>query len=192
MRADPKFGYLARHEVEAYGFASVGEDVLIHSLANIVGAGNLCIGSNARIDGFMNLIAQAPVTLGDHVHIGSFCHISASSEVRIGDFCSLSQGVCLYTASDDYSGEAFTHATLQSSSPARAAGPISVRDYVILGPKVVVLPGVTIGEGAAVGALSLVKGDLEEWGVYGGVPVRRIKARSQALRVAADRHRKPK
>ena len=40
-----------------------------------------------------------------------------------------------------------------------------------------VLPGVTVGEGATVGALSLVNRDCEPWTIYGGVPARPLKAR---------------
>ena len=42
----------------------------------------------------------------------------------------------------------------------------------------VVLPGVTVGEGCSVGAQSLVKADLEPWGMYAGCPVRRIRERA--------------
>jgi galactoside O-acetyltransferase len=52
---------------------------------------------------------------------------------------------------------------------------------VLIGSGSVVLPGVTIGEGSAVGALSLVSMSLDEWGVYFGSPAKRIKARSKNL-----------
>ena len=40
-----------------------------------------------------------------------------------------------------------------------------------------VLPGVTIGEGAVIGAQSLVKKDCEPWTVYTGIPVKPLKKR---------------
>jgi len=44
-----------------------------------------------------------------------------------------------------------------------------------------VLPGCDIGEGTTVGALSLVKASLAEWGIYAGVPARRLRDRSRDL-----------
>ena len=53
--------------------------------------------------------------------------------------------------------------------------------HVIVGSGSVVLPGVVIGDGCSVGALSLVTKSLPEWGVYFGAPVRRLRARSKRL-----------
>ncbi len=43
------------------------------------------------------------------------------------------------------------------------------------------MPALTIGEGTAVGSMSLVTKDLEEWGIYAGIPCRRIKERRKDL-----------
>lgn len=53
--------------------------------------------------------------------------------------------------------------------------------HVIIGSGSVILPGVTIGEGTAVGALSLVAKDLEPFGIYAGSPLKKIKARDKRL-----------
>ena len=52
---------------------------------------------------------------------------------------------------------------------------------MIIGTQSVILPDVTIGEGSSVGAMSLVNRSLEPWGVYFGVPARRLKERSKDL-----------
>ncbi len=186
-----RFGYLSRSEVVDLGLAEVGKDVMIHEFANIVGAQHIRLGSHVRIDGFINLIAQAPVSIGDYVHVGSFCHISASDEIWLGNFCGLSQGVYLYTASDDYSGATLTNPTVDPDLARHRKGPVRLSDHVILGANTVVLPGVTVGEGTAVGALSLVNADLAEWGIYGGVPARRIGPRSRALLALVGQMRDP-
>ena len=54
---------------------------------------------------------------------------------------------------------------------------VTVRRHAILGANVIVLPGITIGEGASVGAGSLVNRDLEPWTVNAGSPARAVKAR---------------
>ena len=59
--------------------------------------------------------------------------------------------------------------------------PVLIGRHVIIGSGSVILPGVKIGNGSSVGALSLVTKSLEEWGVYLGAPVKRIKARKKDL-----------
>ena len=61
------------------------------------------------------------------------------------------------------------------------AAPVSLGRHVIVGSGSVILPGVVVGEGSSVGALSLVTKSLEPWGVFFGAPVRRLKSRSQRL-----------
>jgi galactoside O-acetyltransferase len=45
----------------------------------------------------------------------------------------------------------------------------------------VILPGVTIGEGASVGALTLVNRSLDPFTIYAGIPARRLRDRSKAF-----------
>jgi acetyltransferase-like isoleucine patch superfamily enzyme len=59
--------------------------------------------------------------------------------------------------------------------------PVTLGKHVIIGSGSVVLPGVDLGEGVAVGALSLITRPLEPWGICAGTPVRRIRDRSKAL-----------
>jgi galactoside O-acetyltransferase len=54
---------------------------------------------------------------------------------------------------------------------------------VIIGAGAVVLPKLTIGEGVSVGALSLVNKTLKPWGVYFGMPVKRLRERSREMLV---------
>ena len=57
-----------------------------------------------------------------------------------------------------------------------------LKKYVILGCNTVVLPGVTIEEGTAIGALSLVSKSLPEYGIYGGNPLKFIKERTKGMK----------
>jgi galactoside O-acetyltransferase len=60
-------------------------------------------------------------------------------------------------------------------------GEVVLKRHVIIGSSSVILPGVTIGEGSAVGALSLVNKSLPDWGIFSGIPARRLRDRSQNL-----------
>jgi galactoside O-acetyltransferase len=101
--------------------------------------------------------------------------------VVLEDFSGLSQGVKIYTHSDDYSGESLTNPTVPRAFLSLQGGAVSIGRHAIIGAGSVILPGADIGEGTAVGALSLVTKPLEPWGIYAGVPARRLKDRSRAL-----------
>ena len=59
--------------------------------------------------------------------------------------------------------------------------PVFLGKHVIVGSGSVILPGVTLHEGVAVGALSLVKCDCAAFGIYVGTPAKRVRARSRKL-----------
>lgn len=173
--------YITGPDLVEYGFRSVGEDVLIDSTAIIVGAQNISIGSHVRIDAFTSLICSADddFAIGSYVHIGAYSYIAASHGVLIDDFAALSQGCRLYSASDDYSGESMTNPTVPESLRNVESGLVHIRRHAIIGSGSVVMPGVSIGEGTAVGALSFVNRSLDPWTIYFGSPVRRLGPRSQ-------------
>ena len=52
--------------------------------------------------------------------------------------------------------------------------PVEIGDYVFIGPRAIILPGVKIGRGAVVGAGAVVTRDVEEFEIVGGVPAKVI------------------
>lgn len=175
-------GYYTSHELRAFGFARVGENSIVARNCTIIGLENITIGDHVRIDGFTSLIAPAGrINIGSHVHIATACMVGARAGVEIGDFSSLSHGVRIFTAIDDYSGRRFSNATVPADLAGVRSAPVSIGRYVPIGSGSIVLPGVHIGEGAAVGAMSMVIGSLEEWAIYSGNPARRVADRSRDL-----------
>jgi galactoside O-acetyltransferase len=173
--------YYRDKELEQVGFQSLGSNVAIAENVIIHGAHNISIGNNVRIDGFVTIIATGPVEIGSFVHIGSYCLLSGGEGIRLGDFSRLSQGVKIYTRSDDYSGEALTNPCVPEKYTRVTRGQVVLGRHVIIGSGSVVLPGVTIEEGCSVGALSLMNKSVAGWGIYFGSPARRIGERSQQL-----------
>ncbi len=57
---------------------------------------------------------------------------------------------------------------------------VRIEKHAIVGTNAVIFPGVTIGEGAAVGACAVVRKDLPPWGVYVGEPLRKVGERDRA------------
>jgi acetyltransferase-like isoleucine patch superfamily enzyme len=184
--------FLPVHTVCELGFASVGEDVKIHPSTIIVGVENIHIGSHSRIDAHTIITASSPVRIGAFVHIGAGCYLAGGGGIIIEDLSTLSQGVKIYSVSDDYSGSSLTNPTVPSVYRAVKQAPVHLGRHVIVGAGSVVLPGANIAEACAVGALSLVSQATAPWGIYGGVPARRLKERSRDLLAMEERFlRKP-
>ena len=79
------------------------------------------------------------------------------------------------------SGSALTNPTVPAKYTNVVHADVSIGRHVIIGAGSVVLPGSTLEEGVAVGALSLVSKRCAAFGIYSGVPVRRIKERKKDL-----------
>lgn len=175
-------GYYTEAELKGFGFRAVGTNVRVAKNCTIVGIANVAFGSNVRIDGNVVITAPSePVEIGSHVHIGGGSFLLGAGGISIGDYCTTSQGVKLYSTSDDYSGAFMTNPTVPTPLTDVTTARVVLEQHVIIGSTSVVLPGCVLGEGASVGALSLVKDSLAPWGIYAGVPARLIKPRSREL-----------
>jgi len=173
--------YLTEVDLKREGFRALGNNVRIHSRASIYGTENISIGDNVRIDDFIVIIATGSVEIGNYVSISNFCFLGGKNGIVISDFVTLAPSVKIFTSSDDYIGEKLTGPIVPSQFTGGKNGKVSLGKHVIIGSGSIVLPDCTIGEGSSVGALSLVKKNLEPWGVYLGIPARRIKDRRKDL-----------
>jgi acetyltransferase-like isoleucine patch superfamily enzyme len=160
-----------------FGFRQVGRNVRIYSGAKIIGAPFITLGDNIIIDDFVFIYANAPTVIGSHVHIASFCSLVGGGELRIGDFCSLSSGVRVLTGTDDFLGAGLTNSTIPAEFRQVQRSHVHIGRHSMVGTNTVLLPGVRIGEGSAIGAGSLVNRDLAPWGIHVGSPARRIRER---------------
>jgi len=92
------------------------------------------------------------------------------------------------TASDDYKGHSLTWFELMVSpvipdkfKPRLHRGKITIKRHVLLGFNCCVMPGVTLNEGCSFGAYSLINKDCDAWGIYAGIPIKRIGDRSKDM-----------
>lgn len=175
-------GYFQDNELKDLGFKDVGENVKIAKNCTILGLENISLGNNIRIDANV-VIAAFPgfFKVGDYIHIGAGCYLGCSGGITMSDFSGLSQGVKIYSGTDDYSGKYLTNPTVPHEFVNVKVAPVNLGRHVIVGSGSVILPGVSIGDGSSVGALSLVSKSLEGWGVYFGSPVKKLKSRSKHI-----------
>lgn len=172
--------FYSQEELKEIGFASVGENVCISKKASIYGAKMIKLGNNVRVDDFC--IISGHVEIGNYVHISAYTGLFGGDVgIYISDYVSVSSKNCIYAISDDYSGEGMTNPMVPDRFRKVTAKQVVLEKHVIIGSGGCVLPGVIIGEGAAVAAMSLVNKNLEPWKIYGGVPCKQIKERKKNI-----------
>ena len=102
-------GYLNFSKLKKIGFKKLGKNILISKKVSFINPKNISIGSNVRIDDYTIIIAiRGTIIIKDNIHIGSFCYLNGSENLFIGNYCNLSQGVKIYTKSDNYDGSTIT------------------------------------------------------------------------------------
>ena len=172
--------YYSREELEALGLRELGADVRISRKASIYGAEKICLGSHVRVDDFC--ILSGDIHIGNYVHISAYTALFAGDAgIVLEDFTGISSRCAVYAITDDYSGQAMTNPTVPETYRNVIGGQVVLEKHALIGTGSTVLPGVRVGEGSSVGAMSLVNRSLESWGVYAGVPCRRLKDRSCQL-----------
>jgi dTDP-4-amino-4,6-dideoxy-D-glucose acyltransferase len=177
----------SREELAGLGLASFGPDVHISRKASLYNPEAIALGNHVRIDDFTVLSGGSGITMGDYVHVACFTALYGAAGITIGSHATLSSRCAIYSVSDDYSGESLTNPTVPESwKPGLRAKPVKLGDHVIVGTNSTILPGVTLGEGAALGAHTLANKDCDPWTIYVGSPARILRARSQLAKTLAE------
>jgi len=179
--------YLSRESLERLGFAAVGEDVLIHPSCVLVGCERMRIGSHVRIDPFCVITMSADLVIGDRVHVSAHASLLGGGGIVIGDFACVSHGARVLSSSGDFSNGRINGPMLPPHHRHAITARIDIGRHAVLGTNSVILPGGGLGEGATVGALSLVKTMVEPWTVNAGVPTRVVGRRDREGVLAHER-----
>ena len=173
---------LTRQQLEKIGFATIGEDIRISPFARFYGAEHIHLGDHVRIDDFCILSAgKGGIEIGSFVHIAAYCSLIGQEKISMRDFSGLSSRVSIYSSSDDYSGATLTNPTVPDKYKSVTHAPVDIGRHVIVGAGSVILPGAQLGEGSAIGALSLVTKACEPFWIYAGNPAKKIKPRHDKL-----------
>ncbi|QXI39796.1 acyltransferase [Pseudomonas xantholysinigenes] len=172
--------FLTQSQLQAMGFKHLGVDVKISDKASIYNCDLIEIGDYSRIDDFC--VVSGRVTIGRNVHIAVFNNVAGGElGVTMEDFSGLAYGCHVFSQSDDYTGKSMTNPTVPAQFKSETKAPVVIGRHVIVGTSSIVMPGVTLAEGCSVGAMSWITKSTEPWGVYFGIPAKRIKNRSKKL-----------
>lgn len=125
------------------------------------------IGPNSVIHSSVKIWAPSNLSVGDYTCIGQQADLYNQGKITIGDNTTISQKAYICASSHDISDPKIELILC----------PIEIADQVWIAADAFIGPGVTIGQGAVVGARSAVFKDVEPWAVVGGNPAKFIKKR---------------
>lgn len=107
------------------------------------------------------------ITIGEDTIVGEGAILDGRDKLIIGNHVDIASEVAIYNGEHNLNDESFK----------AVFAPVIIEDYVFIGPRAIILPGVKIGKGAAVGAGAVVTKNVSELSIVGGVPAKEISKR---------------
>jgi len=129
------------------------------------------IGAGVTVYHGLEVRAARNLVIGDNTSIGNDAILDARAGLVIGANVNLSTGVQIWTGQHDWRSPDFAY----------VKAPVQIGDRAWLSARVIVLPGVTIGEGAVLAAGSVATKDVGEFELVGGVPAKHLGDRPRDL-----------
>ena len=156
---------------------TIGKNCFIERLSFFRGLGNMSFGSGVSIGTSNHFFAdKGTIRIGNKTFFNINCNINASvgGVIDIGSNCLFGPNVVLHSSNHRY-----RDVSMPVIEQGHDCADIHIKDNVWLGANVIVLAGVTIGEGAIVAAGAVVTQDVPEFSIVGGVPAKFIKSRNE-------------
>ena len=171
--------FYTEEELQNLGFKSIGKGCMISRKASLYGVGKMSIGNNVRIDDFC--ILSGNITLGSNIHISAYVALYGSMGIELEDYTGVSPHSTIYSAMDDFSGDYLIGPIHPEEYTNVTGGKVTVKRFSQIGANCVVFPNLTIAEGVVVGAMSMVRKDLDSWTIYVGIPAKKLRDRSNDM-----------
>jgi len=135
------------------------------------------LGSNTFIDSSVFLGNPQNITISDNVHVQPLCKFFAEgAEIEIGEGSILAHQIQIFTRNHMYDSDDLN---LIPYDERYICKPVKIGKYVWVASNVLIMPGVTIHDGAVIAAGSVVTKDVPECAVVGGNPAKIIKYRNK-------------
>ncbi len=141
-----------------------------YSRAGLVMGSGSSIHRGVRFDGTGNFV------MGNNSVINRGCRLDNRAMVTIGSNVSISEEVIVLTADHDPVDRDFSG----------RERPVQIDDYVFVGTRATILPGVNLGHGAVVAAGAVVTRSVEPFSIVAGVPARVVGQRRNDLSYSAE------
>ena len=111
-----------------------------------------------------NFFCPSGITIGHNTTIGDHCFLDGRAPLTIGNHVDIASQVLIYNNEHDINSPDFGN----------SFGPVVINDYVFIGPRAIILPNVTIGQGAVIAAGAIVTKNIPDFEIWGGVPAKKI------------------
>ena len=171
--------FYTEKELAELGLKKYGKNVLISRKCSIYSPEKISICDNVRIDDFC--ILSGDITLGSNIHIAAYCALYGAFGIEMEDYSGLSPRCTVFSATDDFSGNFLLGPNIPKEKTNVTGGKVWFKKFANIGANCVILPNVILNEGVAVGAMSLINKNLQEWSIYAGIPVKRYTEREKGL-----------
>lgn len=122
------------------------------------------ISTKAHIHMGAQFFEPSGVEIGEGTIIGQNAFLDGRDKLKIGRFVDIASDVMIYNSEHDINSEYFEAVN----------APVEVEDYVFIGPRAILLPGIKVGKGAIIAAGAVVTKDVDEFTIVGGVPAKPI------------------
>jgi maltose O-acetyltransferase len=122
------------------------------------------IGKGSVIHMWANFFDPEGIVIGEDTIIGDHVFLDGRAPLKIGNHVDIASSVMIYNSEHDLESNDFTART----------EPVEIGDYVFIGPRAIILPGVKIGRGAVVAAGAVVAKNVPDFVIVGGVPAKEI------------------
>jgi len=159
------------------GVKVLGTNIQINKSVKIYNPTKLTLYNNVRIDDFTILAGSGNITIKNYIHISSHCIFISGTFIEINNFCSVSFGCRLIGNNDDYSGAYMANPTIPKNLTNVNKGFITLNEHCLIGCNSIIFPNILLDTGTVVGAASLVNKSTDKWGIYVGIPIKKIKQR---------------
>ena len=158
-----------------------GEGVRIHPLSKICVPEVIELGDYCRIGDFVFIWGGLGVRVGKYSDIQVHSVIWGGGETIIGDYVSVAVGTVLLTAVYSHKEGLRMVDHLPEGQTKTLFGKLVIENDVYIGANCTIMPDVTIGEGAIIGAGSFVNKNIEPWSINVGSPCKKIGERPKVL-----------
>jgi len=122
------------------------------------------IGSGSTLHMWASFFNPGNISIGEGTIIGDHAFLDGRAGLKIGNHVDIASSVMIYNSEHDLTSDDF-RATHE---------PVEIGDYVFIGPRAIILPGVKVGKGAIVAAGAVVTKDVPDFAIVGGVPASMI------------------
>lgn len=174
--------WLSKSQLKRLGFKHLGVGCLIDSRALIIGSEKISIGNSVRIDAFSVLSSQEGwIEIGNNVHIAPGVVVYGAGGVLLSSGCGLAAGVKLLSATDDFLWGHLTNPMIPHFFRSQKKAPVTLGEHAVVGVNSVLLPSSRLGFGSAVGAMTVVNGNVNDFEIVVGNPMKVVGSRNREL-----------